>query len=120
MTSVRTVLSIAAQKNYHVHQMDVSVAFPNANLEEEIYCKMPDGYKEYNDNGTEKVLKLKRALYGLKQSPRQWNKLLKDHLQSECGLVQSKNDDCIFIKPGGDYLVVAVYVDDIIIEVCLL
>ena len=116
MTSFRTLCSIAAQKGYHTQHWDVGNAFLNSTLDEEIYCKMPEGYKQYNSSGGEKVLKLKRGLYGLKQSPRQWNKTLVGVLCGECGLTQSKSDDCLFImENSSDYLVCAVYVDDIVV-----
>ena len=59
----------ASSKNMVIHQMDVDTAFLNAPLEEEIYMLPPSGYVI----GPNKVLKLKKSLYGLKQSPRNFN-----------------------------------------------
>lgn len=56
------------------------------------------------------MLKLKRALYGLKQSPRAFWLYLVEKLIS-CGLTQSKLDPCLFI---GDRVICIIYVDDLL------
>ena len=66
--SIQIILSIAAEHNLLLHQMDVKTAFINGLLEEEIYTKHPDGF--VHDDCPHHVCKLKCALYGLKQSPR--------------------------------------------------
>ena len=52
--------------------MDVKTAFLNADLSEEIYLSLPEGYRTYDNNNKELVWKLNKALYGLKQAPRAW------------------------------------------------
>ena len=73
-TSIRVVLSLAAKYNLAIHQMDVKTAFLNVDLDEDIYIVQPDGF--VNDKHANCVCKLKRSLYGLKQSPRMWNKTI--------------------------------------------
>jgi hypothetical protein len=68
--SIRTLIAIAAQRNMHLHQMDVKTAFLNGKLDEDIYMTQPPGYVK----GPGMVCKLHRSLYGLKQAPRCWNK----------------------------------------------
>lgn len=71
----------------------------------------------YTQPGKEKmVCKLKKSLYGLKQSPRCWNKVFQEHLQS-LNFKQSTADPCIFVKTEatGEKVIVAVYVDDLIV-----
>ena len=70
MDTIRVVLSIEAQNQWPMYQMDVKSAFLNGILEEEVYVDQPPGYtvKGHED----KVYKLKKALYGLKQAPRAW------------------------------------------------
>ena len=85
-------------------QVDVTTAFLNGSLEEEVYMR-PKG-KEHL------VCKLKKSIYGLKQSPRCWNVALDAQL-SVMGFSQSKNDPCIYFKDNKLYL--GVYVDDIIL-----
>ena len=64
MTSIRTVMSIAASMNLEVEQLDVKTTFLHGDLEEEIYMQQPEGYVE---KGREHlVCQLKKSLYGLK------------------------------------------------------
>ena len=64
ITTVRLLLALGVVENFHFWQLDVSNAFPNADLEEEIYMEAP---KEMELDRS-KVLKLLKALYGLKQA----------------------------------------------------
>eukprot|EP00253_Pinus_taeda_P032482 PITA_32482 len=68
METVRAVLSIAAQNKWKVYQMDVKSAFLNGVLKEEVYIEQPLGYEKKDEE--HKVCKLKKALYGFKQTPR--------------------------------------------------
>ena len=92
--------------------MDVTNAFPNADLNEDIYMTSAPGYS-LQDN---KVIKLNKALYGLKQSPNAWNNLINSFILS-IGFVQSNDDCCIYMKSysNSDMLYIGLYVDDIII-----
>ncbi|CAI7842927.1 unnamed protein product, partial [Closterium sp. NIES-53] len=63
--TLRTVLAGAAVKGWHVKQMDITTPFLNGILLEDIYMAQPDGYED----GTSRVCKLKKAIYGLKQAP---------------------------------------------------
>ena len=94
--------------------MDVVTAFLNGTLEEEIYMQQPAGYVQPGKE--EMVCKLKKSLYGLKQSPRCWNKAFKEHMKS-ANFKQSTADPCIFTKTeeSGEITIVAVYVDDLIV-----
>ncbi|RVW64469.1 Retrovirus-related Pol polyprotein from transposon RE2 [Vitis vinifera] len=70
LDTIRFVLSMAAQKSWSIHQLDVKSAFLHGELEEEVYIDQPPGYvKQGYEN---QVYKLKKALYGLKQAPRAW------------------------------------------------
>ena len=104
--SIRTIISLAAQHNLHLHQID-------GWLKEDIYMKQP---QEFEVKGKEHlVCKLKRSIYGLKQSPRCWNDEL-DTFMKELGLKQSNNDPCIYILESKNvFLVVGVFVDDLVI-----
>ena len=113
-SSIRTLLSLAIQNDMMIHQMDVPTAILNGTLEEEIYMHQPTGYVEPGKENL--VCRLNKSLYGLKQSPRCWNKAFKEHMKS-IKFIQSTADPCIFIKTGGvnELVIVAVYVDDLII-----
>jgi transposase InsO family protein len=67
-TSIRAVLALVANRDMHLEQMDVKTTFLHGNLDEQIYMEQPEGF---SDTGKGRlVCKLKRSLYGLKQSPR--------------------------------------------------
>ena len=109
--SIRTLLAWAVQHGMIIHQMDVVTAFLNGKLEEEIYMEQPEGYSKSRDL----VCQLRKSIYGLKQSPRCWNKELQEYLTS-IGFVQSTADPCVFIRvEGKSVTVIAVYVDDLIL-----
>ncbi|CAI7875765.1 unnamed protein product [Closterium sp. NIES-54] len=84
-TTLRTLLAGAAIKGWVVKQMDVTTAFLNGVLEEEIFMVQPEGF----DDGSGRVLKLKKALYGLTQAPRQWYLKLRGVLE-EIGFTPSQ------------------------------
>ena len=72
MTSIQTVLSIAASMDLEIEQLDVKTTFLHGQLDEEIYMDQPEGFME---KGKENLLcRLKKSLYGLKQAPCQWYK----------------------------------------------
>ena len=97
MSSIRTLSAFAAEKKLQVHQMDVVSAFLNGELTEEIYMKQPPGYVQSGKE--ELVCKLRKSIYGLKQSPCCWNEKLCNHLKS-AGFKGSGADPCVFIKTG--------------------
>jgi hypothetical protein len=102
---------MAASKKMIIHQMDVDTAFLNAPLEEDIYMIPPDGY----DIAPGKVLKLKKSLYGLKQSPRNFNMTLNNTLV-QMGFQRCVSDTCIYYqRVNGHDMYISIYVDDIII-----
>ena len=71
MESVRLLLALAAQEGWRVHHMDVKSAFLNGDLKEEVYVHQPAGF--IIPGKEDKVLRLRKALYGLRQAPRAWN-----------------------------------------------
>ena len=112
-TSIRIVLSLAAKYDLIVHQMDVKTAFLNGELDEDIYMIQPEGYVE--DSNPNLVCKLNRSLYGLKQSPRMWNKTI-DEFMLKLGLKKCESDHCIYTKRDGEAMIfVALYVDDLVL-----
>ena len=70
MNTVRVLLSLAANYNWHLQQFDVKNAFLHGDLEKEIYMEIIPGFG--GNLAINKVCKLQKALYGLKQSPRAW------------------------------------------------
>ena len=107
-STVRTALTLAAWKGYNVVHLDVKSAFLNSGLQEEIYMEPPEGF-----DSTGKVWKLKKCIYGLKQSPRCWSSLLNKMFVGN-GFVRSTNDRCLFVDKKNE-LWLLVYVDDILV-----
>ncbi|KFD60883.1 hypothetical protein M514_26944 [Trichuris suis] len=106
--TVRTILSVGAVEKLKFQQFDVKTAFLYGTLEEEVYVRQPEGFED----GTDRVCRLNRSLYGLKQSPRCWNKRLVEFMKKK-GMKQSTADPCLFIRQGRkSKLMVVVYVDD--------
>ncbi|CAI7882717.1 unnamed protein product [Closterium sp. NIES-54] len=109
--TLRTVLAGAAVKGWHVKQMDITTAFLNGILLEDIYMAQPDGYED----GTSRVCKLKKAIYDLKQAPRCWYEKLEEVLLSG-GFNTSQADHSLFLLGEGEQLLLLlVYVDDILL-----
>jgi hypothetical protein len=113
LSTVRILLSLAANLDWPLHQFDVKNAFLHGDLEEEVYMDLPPGYTASTE--TKVVCKLQRALYGLKQSPRAWFGRFSMAMR-KYGFKQSNSDHTLFIKHRlSKVIVLIVYVDDMII-----
>lgn len=109
--SLRLFLTLAVYFKMNIQQMDVVTAFLYGELEEEIFMEQPPGFEKKKGN---LVCRLKKSLYGLKQSPRQWYKLLDQFLRDK-SYRRSDVDPCIYVKGDQDLIMIALYVDDLII-----
>ena len=94
--------------------MDMSTAFLHGELSEEVYMRQPEGFVKNGQKSL--VCHLKRSIYGLKQSPQCWNTALHKQLK-ELGFKQTASDPCLYVclDSEGELLVVAIYVEDIIL-----
>lgn len=107
-TSIRAILAMAAAEGLKTKQFDVKTAFLYGELSEEIYMRQPKGYED----GTSKVCKLQRSLYGLKQSSRCWNEKFTKFLENY-DLKATSADVCVFVsKKGERKIVLAIFIDD--------
>lgn len=102
----RLIFALVAGFDLESRQLDAINAFLNSELTEIVYTQLPDGFRQKGQ-----VWKLKRALYGLRTSPRLWQKEASRVLQ-ELGLQPVPEDPCLFVGEG---IIVFFYVDDIII-----
>lgn len=135
--SIRLMISLAARYGMRIHQLDVTTAYLNERLEENVLMKPPRELKkllkviidtEQDSNicreaermlkefsAENKVCKLKKALYGLRQAGQSWylkiNEILKQY-----GATPTNADTCLYhIGKGENILLIAIYVDDILI-----
>ena len=110
MGTVRLFLAIAAIEGLHLCAVDISNAFLKGDLEEEIYMKHPEGFHEV---GPEYVLRLQKAIYGLKQAAHQWNKKLHSTLVS-MNFKRLESDHSVYIyEKDGVWIIIPISVDDI-------
>ena len=108
LETIRLILSITAKHNMKLKHFDVASAFLNGHLEEEIFMKQPVGFED----GTNRVLKLKKCLYGLKQASRCWNRKFNQFMVSQ-GFSISNEDPCVYFKiDGEEKIIIALYIAD--------
>ena len=113
MSTVKVLLSVAANHGWSLSQMDVKNAFLHGELEEEVYMKIPPGHPLCGDPS--RVCKLNKSIYGLKQSPRAWHAKLSSTLE-DLGFTRSSADSSLYVQTGQtEKLMVLIYVDDLII-----
>ena len=98
-------MAITAKFDLETIQMDAVNAFVHCDLDEVVYMKMPPGYTKKG-----KVLRLRKALYGLRRSPLLWQKNLTNSLK-ELGFKEVPQEPCVMLNGG---IVVFFYIDDIV------
>lgn len=89
-STLKLILTIAAEENLYLYQADVKAAYLNAKIDSNIALMLPKGY---HPKKTDSVLLLKKAIYGLKESGMLWYKELRSTL-IDIGFTQSMNDEC--------------------------
>nr|GEU78974.1 putative ribonuclease H-like domain-containing protein [Tanacetum cinerariifolium] len=111
--TIRVLFSIAANKGWPLHQFDVTNAFMHGELKEEVYIDPPPGFLE--SSNPREVCRLKKSLYGLKQSPRAWFGRFTLAMR-KYGFKQSNSNHTLFLKRKGKLVTcLIIYVDDMII-----
>ncbi|GFW09747.1 retrovirus-related Pol polyprotein from transposon TNT 1-94 [Trichonephila clavipes] len=111
--SFRLLIALAAKLKLNVNFFDVKTAYLYGDLEETVYVLPPPGYEKLI--GDDKVCKLKKSIYGLPQSGRNWYMKIKGELEN-FGLKQLASDNCVFIKSvNQSVLILCMYVDDLAI-----
>ncbi|GJS55888.1 retrotransposon protein, putative, ty1-copia subclass [Tanacetum coccineum] len=96
--AIRILIAIHAFYDYEIWQMDVKTTFLNEYLSEEVYMEQPEGF--VNLKYPNRVCKLKRSIYGLKQASRQWNKRFNDEIK-KFGFTQNRDEPCVYLKASG-------------------
>ena len=111
LQSIRILLAIAAYYDYEIWKMDVKTAFINGNLLEDVYMTKPEGFVD--SKYPNRVCKLQRSIYGLKQASRSWN-LRFDEAVKKFGFMKNEVEPCVYKKVSGSaILFLVLYLDDI-------
>jgi len=113
MKSFRLILALSVRLKLIVYQCDIVTAFLYGFVKQDLYMKQPEGY--VNPGKSNYVCKLKRSLYGLKQSPMEWYTVLTEFMVLS-GFKRAAPDQAVFIKHSDEgTLLIGVYVDDMVV-----
>ena len=114
MTSIRKMLGLETSLDLEIEKMDVKTAFLHGDLEEEIYMKELEGFKEKGKK--DYVCKLEKSLYCLKQALIQWYKKF-ESIMGEQGYKKTTSYLCVFVHKfsDNDFIILLLYVDDMLI-----
>ena len=111
-TTIRLIITLATIQGWPSRQLDFVLAYPQAEVDVDIYMKLPKGFEIPNSQGKEKhCLKLLKNIYGLKQAGRVWNTHLHKGL-IKLNYSQSKKDPCLYYRKD---TILAIYIDDCIL-----
>ncbi|KAJ1580805.1 hypothetical protein NDA12_006938 [Ustilago hordei] len=111
LSAIRALLSLAVERNWEIHQLDITMAYLNSTLNHVIYMKPPEGAKV----PTGKAYRVIKGLYGLKQSGREWNMEF-DKFLRRSNFHRLDCAPCIYTRGEGDnFAIVVIYVDDTLI-----
>ena len=113
LTSVRLFISFAASYDWDLHQLDIKNVFLHGDFQKEVYIEQPPGFVARGK--IRKVCRLRKSLYGLKQSPRAWFSKFSQAVET-FGIQKSKSNYSVFYKnSNSSFILSVVYVDDIVI-----
>lgn len=115
--SLRILLCLAMHYDMCAEQLDVTTAFLYGHVDREIFVMQPPQFEEANTTRQSHVCKLKRSLYGLRQSPMLWNERFSSFIIS-IGFSPLKHDKCVFVKTTTTSrlpVILGIYVDDVLI-----
>jgi hypothetical protein len=110
--AIRILLAFATSKGFKLYQMEVKSAFLNGVIQEEVYVRQPPSFE--SPKYLDRVYKLSKALHGLKQASQAWYARLKTFLLEHGYVMGSVNKTLFTLNHGTDFLLVQIYVDDII------
>nr|GFB86702.1 putative reverse transcriptase, RNA-dependent DNA polymerase [Tanacetum cinerariifolium] len=111
--TIRVLLLVASNQGWPLHQFDVKNAFLNGELKEEVYMEAPPGFSEHFKH--REACRLKKSLYGLKQSLRAWFGRFMLAMK-RYGFKQSNSVHTMFLKIRKNHVTcLIIYVDDMVI-----
>lgn len=111
--TLRLLVAVSVEKKWNIDQYDVKSSYLHGDLKETIYMEQPEGFEQKGKENL--VCRLRKLIYGLKQSGRCWN----DHLNKcleDIGFVRNKTDPCVYqMKTEECTAIILVYVDDMLV-----
>ncbi|GJY46641.1 retrotransposon protein, putative, ty1-copia subclass [Tanacetum coccineum] len=111
--AIRILLAIVAFYDYEIWQMDIKTAFLNGHLSEDVYIVQHEAFVDPKHSN--KVCKLQRSIYGLKQASRSWNKRFDVEIK-KIGFTQNPDEPCVYLKASRSNVVILIlYVDDVLL-----
>ncbi|CAL2246955.1 unnamed protein product [Prunus armeniaca] len=113
LDTIKTLIALAAQKDWKLYQLEVKSAFLNRKLQEKVYVEQPEGFMVQGKE--DRVYRQHKALYGLKQAPRAWYGEI-DSYFAECGFEKSLSEATLYTETRGEnnVLILSIYVYDIV------
>jgi len=113
LSSLRILVALSVELDLTLYQLDIEMAYINGELEENVYMKQLEAFIKSGEENL--VCLLKRSIYRLKQSGRQWHKKLDSKLKNH-GMNPLNSDKCFYVKrSNSNILFVLVYVDDLVV-----
>jgi hypothetical protein len=110
LATVRLLFARAVIEDMEVRHIDIKCAFLNGDLDECVYLEQPP----HVSDGTSRVWKLKKAIYGLKQAGRQWHHKLSESMEAN-NYTRSQYDPALFIHNNNSRHALLMWVDDLFI-----
>jgi len=113
--SLRLILALAAGRDLELQQLDVTTAYLNADIGEEVFMAQPEGFED--PNRPDQVCLLRKALYGTKQAAHMWNNEVNGFITQRMGFTRSRCDPCVYWRRSaatGGLMLLGLFVDDIV------
>ena len=115
LQNIHRMLAITAELDYKAYMLDLQTAFLNADEEEEVFVKCPPEYELSNKAGVPSVMKLKKSIYGLRQSSKNWFDMMEQCLGG-IEFRPFKPHPCVYIYEGEvSFVILTLYVDDLLL-----
>jgi hypothetical protein len=122
--SVMIMLCLSAMFGWHIGSLDYAQAYLNADIDEECFLRAPEFLREYDEDGTEFVWRLKKVIYGHPKGSRLWAECLHKKL-TQLDFMQLATDQCVYakwvkwnlndLKSDSYFVFVLIHSDDLII-----
>jgi len=107
--TLRAILALGAFEDLEMESVDISNAFLNGEMDTEVYMKQPEGFPQGSEHS---VLRLRKGIYGMKQSPRLWHEKL-DSVLSKLGFKKVQSDNALWLyQKDSVRIILPVFVDD--------